>query len=160
MQEYLIDLNGAAAARRAEYSEKTAAAQASRLLTNVNVQNAIQEGFKKIAKRNKKSVDWVLGGFIEVSERCMQRVPVMVFDKEEKKYVQVTNPDTGEGMWTFNAMGANKALENIGRHLGMFNDKLAVDHSGEIKSAIAAYSDEELAKRQAALDAAIGDIKT
>ena len=37
-EEYLIDLNGAAAARRVGFSSKTAKEQASRLLTNVNVQ--------------------------------------------------------------------------------------------------------------------------
>ena len=29
--------------------------------------------------------------------------------------------------WRFDSSGANKALESIGRHLGMFNDKLKVD---------------------------------
>jgi len=43
VQEYLIDLNGAQAAIRAGYSKRTAVMQASRLLTNANVQAALQE---------------------------------------------------------------------------------------------------------------------
>jgi len=42
VQEYLIDLNATEAAKRAGYSEKTAESQASRLLRNVKVANAIQ----------------------------------------------------------------------------------------------------------------------
>lgn len=40
-EEYLIDLNATQAAIRAGYSERTAAAQAARLLINVNVQQYI-----------------------------------------------------------------------------------------------------------------------
>jgi phage terminase small subunit len=42
-REYLIDLNATKAAIRAGYSEKTAQAQSSRLLSNVMVQNRIAE---------------------------------------------------------------------------------------------------------------------
>lgn len=42
IDEYMIDLNGAAAAKRVGYSEKTAVVQASRLLTNVNIKVEIQ----------------------------------------------------------------------------------------------------------------------
>ncbi len=37
-QEYLIDLNGTKAAKRAKYSEKTARIQASQLLSKLNIQ--------------------------------------------------------------------------------------------------------------------------
>ena len=44
VQEYLIDHNGAAAARRAGYSVKSAHVQASQLLTNPKVREAIDQG--------------------------------------------------------------------------------------------------------------------
>lgn len=56
-EEYLIDLNATQAAIRAGYSKKTAPQQAARLLTNVKVQNYIQELQKDIAERNNISVD-------------------------------------------------------------------------------------------------------
>ena len=64
----------------------------------------------------------------EITDRCLQRVPVMYFDKEKKAYVQEKDED-GHGVWTFQPAGANKAVENIGRHFGMFNDKLKLDGS-------------------------------
>ncbi|WP_428827690.1 terminase small subunit [Azonexus sp. IMCC34842] len=42
-REYLIDFNGAAAAVRAGYAERGAKVQASRMLTNTNLQTAIRE---------------------------------------------------------------------------------------------------------------------
>ena len=43
VNEYMVDLNATQAAIRAGYSVKTAEAQATRLLRNVDVRNAIQE---------------------------------------------------------------------------------------------------------------------
>lgn len=51
VSEYLIDLNATQAAIRAGYSEKTAAEQASRLLTNVKVQETIAEARSRIAQK-------------------------------------------------------------------------------------------------------------
>lgn len=60
VQEYLIDLNATAAARRAGYSEKTASEQASRLLANVKVSDAVQEAMKARSERTEVDADWVL----------------------------------------------------------------------------------------------------
>lgn len=49
VEEYPVDFNGAAAARRAGYSQKTAASQASRLLTSVNVRRAIDARLSLLA---------------------------------------------------------------------------------------------------------------
>ncbi len=49
VHEYCVDLNATQAAIRAGYSEATAAEQASRLLKNVNVQEAIRERLDDIA---------------------------------------------------------------------------------------------------------------
>ena len=48
VREYLVDRNGTQAAIRAGYSPKTAAAQASRLLRDVKVQQAVQQREAKI----------------------------------------------------------------------------------------------------------------
>lgn len=56
-EEYMIDLNAKQAAIRVGYSEKTAKEQASRLLTNVNVQEYVQELKQSISERNKITVD-------------------------------------------------------------------------------------------------------
>lgn len=53
VEEYLIDSNGTKAAIRAGYSEHTAVEQASRLLRNVHVMNAVAAGKKAITEKNK-----------------------------------------------------------------------------------------------------------
>ena len=59
-QEYAIDLNPTAAARRAGYSEKTTEQQGSRLFRNVQVKARIAELQDEVAERNKLSVDGVV----------------------------------------------------------------------------------------------------
>jgi phage terminase small subunit len=49
VHHYLACWNGTEAARRAGYSDKTACQQASRLLTNVNIQGAIQDALDELA---------------------------------------------------------------------------------------------------------------
>ena len=48
VNEYLVDLNATAAAKRAGDSEKTAKSQGQRLLTNVDIQAAIQKRRAKL----------------------------------------------------------------------------------------------------------------
>jgi phage terminase small subunit len=36
--------------------------------------------------------------------------------------------------WRFDSSGANKALESIGKHLGMFTDKVKMDMSGGLNN--------------------------
>ena len=55
VQEYLIDLNATAAARRAGSSEKTACEQGSRLLANVKVQTELPYQQAKRQKRTTTS---------------------------------------------------------------------------------------------------------
>ena len=60
VDEYIIDFNGTQAAIRAGYSEKTAQQQASRLLLNVVIQNAIDEAIADRRKRLRIDADTVL----------------------------------------------------------------------------------------------------
>jgi len=126
-QEYIIDLNATQAAIRAGYSEKTAQQISSRLLLNVVIQGEISKLQKEISERTGLTIQWVLDNLKEVSERCMQKTPVMKFDRTEKRMVQVIDDD-GKGVWTFDSPGANRSLELLGKHLGMFKDKLDVSH--------------------------------
>ncbi len=96
INEYPVDLDGTKAAIRAGYSEKTAAQQASRLLRNVNIQNAIKEKLDKRQERTEITADKVLKelgsiGFNAGGERTADRL---------------------------------KALELIGKHLGMYTDRV------------------------------------
>ena len=90
-KEYLVDFNGTQAAIRAGYSKKTANEQASRLLAKVNVQTYLKQLIEKRNERTKITQDEVIADIIEVKNRCMQKVAVLTYDKEEKDYVQVTD---------------------------------------------------------------------
>ena len=121
--EYLVDLNATQAAIRAGYSPKTANEQASRLLANVNIAAAVAEAQAERATRTEINQDYVLNNLVEITERCMQKRPVL-----GSFGVQITDED-GNRVWAFNSQGANRALELIGKHLGMFTEKH--EHTGK-----------------------------
>ncbi|WP_221622714.1 terminase small subunit [Burkholderia stagnalis] len=60
VDEYLVDLNGTAAARRAGYSERTANEQAARLLAKVSVQHAVAERIKARTARTEIDQDRIV----------------------------------------------------------------------------------------------------
>ncbi|QNK90756.1 terminase small subunit [Sporosarcina sp. resist] len=112
IDEYLVDLNATQAAIRAGYSERTAASQASRLLTNVNIVARIEELKKTRADRLNLDAYWVLKRLMDISDRSMQAEPVMEWNHEGQGLVP-------SGEYQFDSSGANKATELIGKHLGM-----------------------------------------
>jgi phage terminase small subunit len=127
VEEYLVDLNATQAAVRAGYSERTAYSQGQRMLKDVEVAAAVQAAMDSRAQRTEITADYVLSNIAEVVERTMQRAPVMVGRGEDR--TQLTD-DEGRHVWEFNANGANKALELLGKHLKLFTDK--VEHSGGV----------------------------
>jgi phage terminase small subunit len=133
--EYLKDLNGTQAAIRAGYSENTAQEISSENLSKPIIARAIKDQMDARAKRTLVTADYVLGRMQELAERCLQKRPVMVYNKEEKKMEQVTDTvehedgtTTEEGVWEFDTAGANKALENMARHLKLLTDR--TEHAG------------------------------
>ncbi len=137
VDEYLVDLNATRAAIRAGYSEKTAVQQASRLLTNVNVQAAVAEAQAARAARVGITADNVLR---ELARLGLSDVRRMFRDD------RLLNP----GEWTDDAAAAvagievdkrkdpgedgeyytvtkiklwdkNSALEKLCKHLGLFD---------------------------------------
>jgi phage terminase small subunit len=127
VNEYLSDpeLNATRAYLKVypKSSEAAARRSASDLLTRADIQAYVGERIKERTRRMEaeKGVtqDFVVMGLKEVAERCMQRVPVMRWDREEKAHVQVTD-EQGEGVWQFDSSGANRSLELLGKHLGVF----------------------------------------
>lgn len=124
--EYLVDLNATQAAIRAGYNGKTAYSQGQRLLKHAEIQTALQEAQQKRAEKVGLDAEWVLTRFQQIAERCMQAEPVMKFNHDTK-----TLEETGE--YKFDSAGANKALDSIARHLGLYNDKLNLSGETVIK---------------------------
>lgn len=122
-REYLVDLNATQAAIRAGYSPKTAYSMGQRLLKNVEVQKAVQSAMDERSKRTEVNADYVLTNLLEIVERCMQRAPVL------HKGEQVVDEE-GNSVWCFDGKNAIRALELLGKHKGMWTDK--VEMSGEL----------------------------
>ena len=122
VEEYLIDLNATQAAIRSGYSEKTAQEQSSRLLSNVMVQDAVQKAQKKVSERTEITQDYVLTNIKKVIERCMQQEAVLARDGSP---LLIEGPE-GDlvPLFEFKETGALKGLELLGKHLGMFKDKI------------------------------------
>ena len=105
-REYIIDLNATRAAIRAGYSEKTANRIASENLSKLDIQEKIRQLQQKIEARTEITQDKVLNELANIGFA------------EPSKQIRVTDKI--------------KALELLGKHLGIFTDKLQV--KGDIKT--------------------------
>jgi len=134
-REYVIDYNGTQAAIRAGYSKKTAHVQASELLKNPKVLARIKELQKEQTERLAITADWVVHQLVDVVKKSKEPEPVMKWDPDHKKLVE-------SGEYTFDSKGATKALELLGKHLGMYTDKVEEKVDMQLNIAID-YGDEE-----------------
>lgn len=128
--EYLIDLNGTQAAIRAGYAVNSANEQAARLLANDSVKEYIAERQQVLQEKTQLTQEWVLDRLKLISDRCVQAVPVMFFNYETGQMEQRKDAE-GNHIWQFDSNGANKATELIGKHLGMFVQKVDLTTKGD-----------------------------
>ena len=106
VDEYLVDSNGTRAAIRAGYSPRTANEQASQLLAKLSVASAVRQQQQALADRNELTQDWVIQRIVENVERAMQ--------------IQAVRDEAGNVVeYTYQGSVANKALEMLGRFLGL-----------------------------------------
>ena len=105
VKEYLKDLNGTQAAIRAGYSENTAQEIASENLCKPIVKAYVSEEIKKREEKVEISAEWVLKKLQSIADLC---------SKEYTDEFGRTAP--------VNSAGANRALELIGKHLGLYRD--------------------------------------
>lgn len=132
-EEYMIDLNATQAAIRAGYSEHTASEIGYENLSKPQIGERIAEVKAERSARTLVNADYVIRGLLKVHERCMQEEAVMAFNHDSK-----VMEETGE--FKFEHSGANKSLELLGKHLGLFVDKSETKHSIDLSN----LSDEEL----------------
>lgn len=130
-EEYIRSLNATDAARNAGYPDtKSLPSVAYELLTRPHVRAYVKHLMQLRSQITFVDAFYVVENLKVVLQRCMQAVPVMKFDPVQKRMVQEVEVDeVGNeiGVYTFDSTGANKSLELLGRHTGMFNDKLDMD---------------------------------
>lgn len=160
--EYLIDLNATQAAIRAGYSKKTARQTGMENLTKPYIQKYIQERIKNREQRTEITQDKVIQelaaiafsngtDFARVIEKSndeghkWKEVEVINTDDlpEEKKKAIAAIKETKFGI-NIETCDKVKALELIGKHLGIFKDKIEL--SGNINNPYAGLTTEELKK--------------
>ena len=136
VREYLKDFNGTRAYKVAypNCSDESARRLASKLLTKVDIQEAIRKQADKTLKEAEIDVAYIVNNIKEVVERCMQKEAVMYFDKEdkewkqEKEYVVDEDGENGhyEGVWKFDATNSLKGLELLGKYKAIFNENVNI----------------------------------
>lgn len=146
-EEYLIDLNATQAAIRAGYSPDTAQEQGSRLLSNVMVSKEIKKAMAERSRRTGINQDRIIRELAKIAlvnpgQVIDAQTAKIREDAEEEDLAAVQSvkvkksySETGE-MTEREIRMADKvrALELLGRHLGMWNDKLQVTGLEEEKS--------------------------
>ena len=139
VDEYLIDLNATQAAIRAGYSVKTANEQGSQNLAKLSIQQAIAEQMAERSKRTGVNQDRVV---LELARIAFVKMTDLVDSHgrikddaveddlaciESVKY-KSSESDTGSSIEREVKISPKlKALELLGNHLGMWNDKLDVN---------------------------------
>lgn len=130
-EEYMIDLNATQAAIRAGYSPKTANEQAARLLANVSIQNRIAQLQAEQSRRTGVSADRVVRelariAFANASDLIDPETASVKLDASRDDLAAVQSikvKSFGEDGLEHEVKLADKlkALDLLGRHLGMFN---------------------------------------
>lgn len=123
VQEYLIDLNATQAAIRAGYSQKTASSVGAENLRKPQIQKLIQEAQNKRSERTEVTQDYVIEELFKMVRICSGQEEV-----ELTEIIKDTMNNTVETHLTVQKVlepsAANRALELLGKHLGMFKDKV------------------------------------
>ena len=136
VSEYLVDLNATQAAIRAGFSQKTARAQGQRLLTNVYIANAIAAAQAKREKRTEITQDRVVQELARIAFGNSRSVMSWTasgmrlrnsddLTEDEAAIVSEVRETTTKdgGSMALKTHDKLKALELLGKHLGMFEKK-------------------------------------
>lgn len=160
--EYLIDLNATRAYKVAYPNVKkdeVARVNGSRLLTNANVADYVQKRMDERAQRTEITQDWVLEELRKIAsvngsdfakvvvKEGYPVVELMATDDlpEDKRAAISAIKETKYGI-SVESYDRVKALELLGRHLGMFRDKVELSGGVETSNPYAGLTTEELKK--------------
>lgn len=166
--EYLIDLN-ATRAYKVAYprcrKDETANAASSRMLRNVKVQEYISKKQQEIEKRTEVTQDMVIK---ELAKIAFLDIRKLYTENGQLKNIADIDSDTAgaisslETLEEYEGYGEDrekigdtqkvklldktKALELLGKHLGMFKEKVTIDGNVNTNNPFSGMSTEELRK--------------
>ena len=147
VEEYLVDLNGTQAAIRAGYSEKGAHVQASQLLSNPKVNEAVAAAMAERSQRTKITQDRVLEEYARLAFSNMQDFVRVGDDGDGVLDLSTLTEDQFRAISEYNVdvvrerdpedskktrevrkiklklYDKKSTLDSVARHLGMFTEK-------------------------------------
>lgn len=117
VEEYDRDGNGTQAAIRAGYAagkkNASAAVQASKLLRSAKISAYRRARATELCRQLGISRETIRLNVMDIYRRCMTAEPVMKYDPNLREWVE-------SGEYVFDSKGALKAMELLGKPLGMF----------------------------------------
>ncbi|EGW50294.1 hypothetical protein HMPREF1022_02667 [Desulfovibrio sp. 6_1_46AFAA] len=141
--EYLVDLNATQAAIRAGYSERTAYRIGAELLQKTSVAEAIAAGQAKRAQRVEITADRVVAELAKIAfadprdlmewgpDGVKLKASADLTEEQAASVAEVSETTTKDGgSLKLKKHDKVKALELLGRHMGMFKDKVENEISG------------------------------
>lgn len=163
--EYLIDLNGTRAYKIAYpniKNDNTAAAAASRLIKEPEVAAYIEKRMQDRQKRTEITQDWVLQELRKIASvngtdfarivlkgGCPYVELVPTEELSEDKRAAIASIKQGKYGINIESYDKVKALELLGRHLGMFKDKVEVSGLEEEQSKLSELLEQRRNRRGA-----------
>lgn len=176
VEEYLIDLNATQAAIRAGYSEKSAGQMAHELLKKHEIQIALSESMKARAERTKITQDMVLMELAKIGFSDIRKVVKwgntelrsteddsgelveayhglrLVASDEIDDSTAAAISEISEGREGLKVKFHDKraSLVDIGRHLGMFKDKVELTgkDGGPVQQVVLTAADYKAARSE------------
>lgn len=139
VEEYLVDLNAAAAARRAGYSERTARNIGQENLTKPDIAAAIAEAQQRRSERTEITSDRVLAEWgrlalydpADIAQQPMSGPRDIARLPENVRRAIVGWGWDSQGNFTLKLANKQAALDSIAKHLGMMTERtINVDISG------------------------------
>jgi len=131
VNEYIVDFNATQAAIRAGYSENGAESKGSQLLSNVKVSAEVDKAIAKREKRVTVTQDDVIRELRMIAfgdiEDYIEWGPegVILKGKEDRGTGRLVSKvsQTAKGQMHLELHSKTKALEMLGKHLGMYTDR-------------------------------------
>ena len=125
--EYLKDFNATRAYKEVYWvKQKTAEVQWCKMLSNPKVSEYLKSKAEEKLKKADVTAERVIQSLVEVANRCMQKVPVMM--KWGIQAIEIIKDENGNEqlaqVWKFDSAWANSALEKLGKYLKLFTDKV------------------------------------
>jgi len=155
-QEYIISFNGTDSAIKAGYAVKSARVTASKLLTQDNIQELIKYYMKKRENRTEITGDMVVKelaklAFSDVRNLYDNERLLLPHELDDQTASTISSfktrreGDKEEGFYEmeeYKRYDKTKALEMLGRHFGIFNDKLKVEGEFNLTNFVKTLHDE------------------